>query len=268
MCVCIVMPIYGHKTYVVNNPARHGVAYDDRNRSRANDLPTAFDETKFLRSLCTETTEHRLHNFFSTGHDFYAALVGVDTRLTQQANDLRKGARRLLHILRRSDRMGTTMCDRFYIGATNDVARRWHERDMSKRLWQGSLLLASGVFFNRNCGVELSPEGLVRAGFMDELSEYPPAWGSNIEIANSQSNDGRIHQNRSSTVLGLSSFDSQATADEIMRISSERGLNAALIACGSTINKSKERGSGLPAVVNSILLGDSCDIYVKCGVDS
>jgi len=82
------------------NPARHGVAYDCHNRSRANEFPAAFDETKLLRSLCLETLETRLHSFFSPANDCYAALVGLDTQITRQSNDLRLGARRLLHILR------------------------------------------------------------------------------------------------------------------------------------------------------------------------
>ena len=56
------------------------------------------------------------------------------------------------------------MCDRFYCGVTKDLALRWSERDASKREeWRGSILLASCVLFNRNCGLELSPEELVRA---------------------------------------------------------------------------------------------------------
>jgi len=57
---------------------------------------------------------------------------------------------------------------------------------------------------------------------MDELSEFPPTLGSNIVIVNNQSHDGRIHQYRCSTVLGLTSFDSRKTADEIMRTWGER----------------------------------------------
>ena len=178
---------------------------------------------------------------------------------------------RLLHILRRSDRMGMTMCNSFYCGVTNDLADRWCERvTPTKQPWQGSILLASGVLFNRNCGLELSPEGLVRAGFMDELSEFPPASGTNMEIVNNQCNDGRIHQGRSSIVLGLTSFDSPKTADEIMRIGSERGENVARLenSQGKMLDQSTDRGSRLSAVVNSILSGDSCDIYVRCGVIS
>ena len=164
-----------------------------------------------------------------------------------------------------------TMCNRFYFGVTNDLADRWCERvTPTKQPWQGSILLASGVLFNRNCGLELSPEGLVRAGFMDELSEFPPASGTNMEIVNNQCNDGRIHQGRSSIVLGLTSFDSPKTADEIMRIGSERGENVARLenSQGKMLDQSTDRGSRLSAVVNSILFGDSCDVYVGCGVDS
>ena len=254
------------------NRARHGVAYDGRNRSQSSAFPTAFDDTKLIRSLCLAGTNMtRLHSFFSPANDCYAALVGLDTRLTRQASDLRLGARWLLHILRRSDRMGMTMCNRFYCGVTNDLADRWYERvTPTKQPWQRSILLASGVLFNRNCGLELSPEGLVRAGFMDELSEYPPVSGSNMEIVNNQCNDGRIHQSRCSIVLGLTSFDSPKTADEIMRIGSERGENVARLenSQGKMLDQSTDRGSGLSAVVNSILFGDSCDVYVRYGVDS
>jgi len=129
-------------------------------------------------------------------------------------------------------------------------------------------MIPSGVLLDRSCGLELelSFEGLVRAGFVDEVSEYPPASGSNIVMDQNQPNDATIYQNRCSTVLGLTSFDNRETADEIMRIGSERGENVARHANApkKTNDKSSERGSGLPAVVNSILFGDSCDIYVKC----
>jgi len=70
--------------------------------------------------------------------------------------------------------------------------------------------------------------------------------------------------------LGLTSFDSRKTADEIMRIGSERGENVVRLANSQAkiIDQSTNRGSGLSAVVNSIFFGDPCDVYVRCGVDS
>ena len=55
-----------------------------------------------------------------------------------------------------------------------------------------------------------------------------------------------------------------------MRIGNERGENVAWLenSQGKIIDQSTDRGSGLLAVVNSILFGDSCDVYVRCGVDS
>ena len=105
---------------------------------------------------------------------------------------------------------------------------------------------------------------------MLELSEYPPASGSNIVMGNSQFNDSRLLQYRCSTVMGLTSFDSRKATDEIMRIGSERRENVAGHANSTkrSNDKSTARGSGFPAVVISILFGDSCDIYVKCGVVS
>ena len=139
------------------NRARHGVVYDNRNSSRISDFPAFFDDTKLLRSLCLEgSNSTKLHSFFSPANDCYAALVVLDTRLTRQASDLRLGARWLLHILRRSDRMGMTTCNRFYCGVTNDLAERWSERVAPKEeKWRGLILLASGILFNRNCGLKL-----------------------------------------------------------------------------------------------------------------